>query len=106
MCLDPQCRLPQPFPRLRSHGDAFAGLEPFEQLCFKALLFKALEVLTNELPDIVTRRTEVRLQRAFFDELFEIFHTPSHFVVRPGSFHTTLDISRTSPHSPSRARTT
>jgi hypothetical protein len=28
------------------------------------------------------------------------FHIPSHFVVRPGSCHTTLDISRASPHCP------
>ena len=60
-------------PGIFGHRDTFAGPEAFEQLLLQALLFKALQVLTDEPPDGITRCAVVGGEAALFDELFEVF---------------------------------
>ena len=63
----------EPLPGILGHRDTFAGPQAFEEFGLKPLLFKALQVLPDEPPDVVTRRPVVRGEAALFDELFEIF---------------------------------
>jgi hypothetical protein len=46
-------RTPHPLPCLLSHWGTFAGTKAFEQLLLKPLLFQALDVLTDEPPEII-----------------------------------------------------
>ena len=63
----------QPLPGLLGHRDTLAGPKAFDEFDLKPLLLKPLQVLTDQPPDIVTRRTVVRSEAALSDELFEVF---------------------------------
>ncbi len=63
----------EPLPGLRSHGNALAGPQPFDEFLLQPLLLQLLQVFTDQPTDIVTRRAIVRLLGTLFDELFEIF---------------------------------
>ena len=67
------CLSPQLLPGFLGHRDTFPRSKAFEQPLLKALLLQALDVLTDEPPDIVAWRAVMGSEAALFDELFEVF---------------------------------
>jgi peptidoglycan hydrolase-like protein with peptidoglycan-binding domain len=93
-----------PHPKQVAGGQVFPTMQiaMFPRLERFDVDFDLPDAFLPEFPPAIFLQNRPELGDVSRGEVVSInnFHIPSNFVVRPGSFHTTLDISRTSPHCP------